>query len=502
VALANFRARYNVSPLVHVLGPYIGKLGGEGERIELLKPDAPVGAFVPYVLVDQVEYKSSAPWPSGSVNGGGLTLQRRVGGDYGNDPGNWLAAAPTAGSANFTGGTPPVITQSPPNTNVLLNGTLLLQAAATGSGPISWQWRFNGTQLPGETNASLFIDYLRNEDAGTYDVFALNSGGAAFSSAAQVLIAESPYISTAPPAVFGTNAGSNVTFTVTAGGSAPLTYQWKRDGVDIPGATVPALTLTNLILTDSANYTLAVSNAYGVANATTLLQVLIRPAVTNHIVSQTVLQGANATFTLTAGPNHPLVPLGFRWIRNGGSLPGITTSVPVLVITNVQASGTIRVAVTNAALPSSGTGAFSPGPAAGNNVQLTMLADVDGDGIWDSWETNYFGTVNTTNNPANALQDPDGDGMSNRDEYIAGTNPTNALSLLNIVLTATNANVLQFVAQTSVSYSVQWRPNLSVLWNTLTNITAVSQVRTIQVNSATAPASDQQYFRVVTPMVP
>jgi hypothetical protein len=225
--------------------------------------------------------------------------------------------------------------------------------------------------------------------------------------------------------------------------------------------------------------------------------------VTNHIIAQTVLQGGTATFTLTAGPNHPLVPLGFRWIRNGGSLPGITTSVPVLVISNVQASGTIRVAVTNAALPASGTGAFSPGPAAGNNVALTMLADVDGDGMWDAWETNYFGTVNTTNNPANALQDPDGDGMSNRDEYIAGTNPTNALSLLNIVLTATNAHVLQFVAQTNVSYSVQWRTNLSsILWNTLTNITAGSQVRTVQVDSAAAPASDQQYFRVVTPIVP
>lgn len=175
------------------------------------------------------------------------------------------------------------------------------------------------------------------------------------------------------------------------------------------------------------------------------------------------------------------------------------TSVPVLIITNVQASGTVRLSVTNAL----GTATVSPGPTAGNNVNLTMLADVDGDGIWDSWETSYFGTVNTTNNPANALQDPDGDGMINRDEYIAGTNPTNALSLLNIVLTATNASVLQFVAQTNVSYSVQWRTNLSAMqWNTLTNIPAAPQVRTIQVNAATAPASAQQYFRVVTPLVP
>ncbi len=501
LALANFRARYNVSMSIPVLGPYLGKLDNGGEKLELFKPDLPDGAFIPYVLVDHVAFASSAPWPSGAVNGGGLSLQRRVAGDYGNDPGNWIAAAPTAGAANFGGTPPPVITQSPPSTNVLLNSTLLLQAAATGAGPISWQWRFNGAPLPRETNASLFIEYLRNEDAGAYDVFALNSGGAAFSAPAQVLIAEAPYIISGLPAVFGTNAGSNVTFNVTAGGSAPLTYQWKMDGADIPGATTPVLTMTNLVLTNSAYYTLAVSNVYGAANATVLLQVLIRPVITNHLVSQTVLQGGTATFTLIAGPNHPLVPIWYRWIRNGGSLPGATTSVPVLVITNVQASGTIRVSVTNAAAPS---GVFSPGPTAGNNVLLTMLADADGDGMWDIWETNYFGgTVGTNFALVTSAADADGDGMNNGDEFRAGTNPTNALSLLNIVFAATNASTLQFVAQTNLSYSVQWNTNLSAaLWINLTNISASSQVRTVEVDSATAPAADQRYFRVVTPIAP
>jgi hypothetical protein len=132
-----------------------------------------------------------------------------------------------------------------------------------------------------------------------------------------------------------------------------------------------------------------------------------------------------------------------------------------------------------------------------------MLADVDGDGMWDSWETNYFGTVNTTNNPANALADSDGDGMSNLDEYRAGTIPTNALSVLRIVLTATNANVLQFVAQTNLSYSVQSRSNLAAAaWINLTNITASPLVRTVRVNTATSPQTGERYYRVVTPLTP
>jgi hypothetical protein len=230
--------------------------------------------------------------------------------------------------------------------------------------------------------------------------------------------------------------------------------------------------------------------------------VLVKPFVVTHIISQTVLQGQTATFSLVA-TGAP--PLWYRWIRGGGSVLGATTSVPVLVMTNVQASVTIRVAVTNAALPipGSGSGALSPGPTTSSNVFLTMLADVDGDGMWDAWETNYFGTVHTTNNPANALDDSDGDGMNNRDEYRAGTDPTDALSVLKIVLTATNENVLQFVAQTNLSYTVQSRSNLFVgSWINLSNIVPSPLVRTVQLDTAIAPLEAERYFRVVTPLVP
>ncbi len=496
-ALASFRARYNVSASVPVLGPYLGKLDNGGETIELLRPDLPAGEFIPYVLVDSVSYGASAPWPSGFVNGSGFSLQRRVANSYGNNAANWVGALPTAGAANNVSGfVPPVITQSPINTHVLLNANLTLQAAATGDDPISWQWRFNGAKLPDQTNSTLFLDYVQPADAGAYDVYAINPGGSAFSAPAQVVIAEVPFILTAPPGIYGTNAGSNVTFTVVAGGTPPLSYQWKANGVDVPGATTPSLAFTNIGLEQMGVYGLTISNAYGVTTTNITLLVLIKPVVTNHIVAQTVLQGGTATFSLVAGPNHPLLPLGYRWLRAGAAVQ--VGPVPILVLSNVQFSSTIRVALTNPAQLNANQ-IFSP---SAGTVMLTMLPDVDGDGMSDWWETNYFGTVNTTNNPGNAVQDPDGDGMINRDEYLAGTDPTNALSVLKIVLTATNANVLQFVAQTNISYSVQWRTNLtSPMWNNLTGIAAGSLVRTVQVN-AVAPPSEQKYFRIVTPIVP
>jgi len=105
VALAEFRSRYNVSNSVPIFGPYGGHLSNNGESIALYRPDSPLlspspdAGFVPYVLVEQISYLPIAPWPTGAA-GTGSSLQRLIGGAYGNDPANWWVAAPTAGQAN------------------------------------------------------------------------------------------------------------------------------------------------------------------------------------------------------------------------------------------------------------------------------------------------------------------------------------------------------------------------------------------------------------------
>ncbi|MCI0746014.1 MAG: lamin tail domain-containing protein [Verrucomicrobia subdivision 3 bacterium] len=94
-ALAAFRAKYGSNSVV--LGPYSGKLDNGGEGIKLLKPDAPQpDGRAPYILVDFVSYSDRAPWPT-NADGFGMSLQRVHVLGYGNDPTNWLAAAPTPG---------------------------------------------------------------------------------------------------------------------------------------------------------------------------------------------------------------------------------------------------------------------------------------------------------------------------------------------------------------------------------------------------------------------
>ncbi len=499
-----FRAKYGVPTNVTVFGPYFGNLQDSGERLELQRPGVQAGTNgVPYITIDEVRYNDKAPWPE-AADGHGPSLQRLVPADYGNEPTNWVAALPTPGT-DYVAGSAPGITLQPTNRIAAFGGSATFTVGFTGAPPLQVRWRVGGTNILNATNATLVLSNLQPSFASNYSAVVFNSGGSVVSSNATLTLL-SPVTFTIQPTNQNVLPGTNVTLVAAAVGNGTARYQWRFEGTNILNATNGSYSFNGANLASHhGNFSVVVTDDISEAvSPDAFVYVLVRPVVVTHIASQTVLQGANATFSLVA-TGAP--PLGYRWVRGGGSLPGATTSVPVLVITNVQASSTIRVSVTNAALPSSGTGAFSPGPAAGNNVNLTMLADADGDGMWDVWETNHFGNTFGTNF-ALVLPgaDPDGDGMINRDEYIAGTNPTNALSLLNIVLTAiplSGTNVLQFVAQANVSYSVQSRSNLAAAaWINFTNITASALVRTVQVDTVTAPLGAEHYFRVVTPLVP
>lgn len=102
-ALASFRSTYGTNG--DIVGPWSGKLDNGGESIELLAPDNPqtlppdVG-FVPYVMIDRVVYSDAAPWPT-NADGFGASLQRVNVIYYGNDPVNWFAATPNAGTSGL-----------------------------------------------------------------------------------------------------------------------------------------------------------------------------------------------------------------------------------------------------------------------------------------------------------------------------------------------------------------------------------------------------------------
>src|SRR5207245_1552847 len=98
------------------------------------------------------------------------------------------------------------------------------------------------------------------------------------------------------------------TFSVTASGTAPLSYQWSKNGTAISGATSASYTTPATTSSDNgAQFTVVVSNSVGsVTSSAATLTVNVPPSITSQPVSQTVNLGQTATFSVTATGTAPL----------------------------------------------------------------------------------------------------------------------------------------------------------------------------------------------------
>ncbi len=195
-ALVNaFRARYGTDG--ELVGPFLGQLDNAGEAIELWRPDAPQApphpdaGFVPQLLVERVSYSDTAPWPS-AADGLGASLQRLVATQYGNDPVNWKAAAPTAGADNNSTAHPPLITVPPQSRSVFAGESVSFTVSATGDAPLSYQWLFNNTPLAGQTGTNLVLTSVSAASAGNYRVQVTNLVSSVLSDIATLTVATPP----------------------------------------------------------------------------------------------------------------------------------------------------------------------------------------------------------------------------------------------------------------------------------------------------------------------
>ncbi len=170
--------------------------------------------------------------------------------------------------------TPPAITTQPISQTVTPGATATFSVVATGAAPLAYQWRKGTTAIAGATTATLSIAAAAVSDNGTYTVVVSNAFGSVTSAGATLTVdsgAVAPSI-TVQPVARTSNIGGNITFTVVAAGTGPLTYQWKKDGVAIGGATSATLTLVNVQGYDSGDYSVTVTGVAGsvTSNAATL----------------------------------------------------------------------------------------------------------------------------------------------------------------------------------------------------------------------------------------
>jgi hypothetical protein len=200
------------------------------------------------------------------VGSGTEVLQWTLGPDYGAFAGGtaWVdqvQVIPIAGAA-------PAITAQPGNVSVGAGNNFSLSVAATGTAPLCYQWQFNGTNLPGGTNATLILANLQPANAGVYDVTVTNDYGLADSSNATLTVLDAAPTITTQPLTQTNVMNATAAFSVGVQGSLPFTYQWYFNGAPIAGAISNRLLVPNLQLSNAGRYSVVVSNALGEATST------------------------------------------------------------------------------------------------------------------------------------------------------------------------------------------------------------------------------------------
>ena len=249
----------------------------------------------------------------------------------------------------------PSITVQPSNQTAMSGQAATFSVAVTGTAPMTFQWKKNATAISGATSSAYITPATTSADNGAqFTVAVTNPAGSVTSNAAMLTVSAGPVAPTitTPPASQTVTAGQTDTFNVASTGTAPLTYQWKKGGTAISGATSSTYTTPATTSADNgAQFAVVVSNTTGsVTSSAAILTVnaaVVAPSITTQPVNQSVVTGQTATFSVVAAGTAPLT---YQWKKTGTSISGATSSTYITPATTSADNGALfTVTVTNSA---------------------------------------------------------------------------------------------------------------------------------------------------------
>jgi hypothetical protein len=238
----------------------------------------------------------------------------------------------------------PSITTQPSNQSVTVGQTATFSVIATGTAPLSYQWQKNSANISGATAASYTTPATASGDnAAKFDVIVSNSAGSQTSTMATLTVNAAAVLPTivTQPANQTVNVGQTATFSVTATGTAPLSYQWQKNSANITGATAASYTTPATATTDNgAKFDVIVSNTAGSQTSTmatlTVNAAAVAPTITTQPTNQTVNVGQTATFAVTATGT---APLSYQWQKNSANITGATAATYITPATATTDNG-------------------------------------------------------------------------------------------------------------------------------------------------------------------
>ncbi len=358
----------------------------------------------------------------------------------------------------------PSIVTEPASQTVSVGATVTFTVTATGTGPLSYQWLKNGTNIPSAINASFVINNVQTTDTGTYVVIVSNSAGNAITDGASLTVGASatpPSITTQPKAVSAA-LGSAAALTVSASGTATLHYQWQKNGTNITGANSIALVFNHLQLTDAGTYDVVVTNAVGsVTSATVLISVIVPPTVTTQPQPLTLLVGQTANFSVTVDGTAPFY---YQWQKNSANITSATNSTLSLanlqtgnagnysvIITNGGGSVTSSVVALQVVVPVVITGQ-PVGQSLFGGGTITLACTITGDGPYTyQWQKNGTNLPNSTSSALSIT------GITRRDSGTYRLLVSNSSSSTNSTDAVVRVRTAQDIATPKLNGDGSWR---------------------------------------------
>lgn len=259
----------------------------------------------------------------------------------------------------------PLITSQPADYATTNTGSAFFNVAVDSVYSLSYQWLQNSAPLTGATNASLTLNNLTTDTNGfTYQCVVTNQYGGATSAPATLTVTATPQLPVITNGTIHVSGFVNgaVTFAPIAPlGTEPFTFQWYfgttllvDDGVKYSGSGTSSLTVSNLAIADSGNYSLVAFNAAGSAsNVVDVLSVNYHlPTITaGQPQSVTTFVGLSTSITATQSGGTP--PIANQWFKgstalsDGAEFSGTGTSTLTISPAALSDAGSYKIVVSN-----------------------------------------------------------------------------------------------------------------------------------------------------------
>jgi len=339
-----------------------------------------------------------------------------------------------------TSSTAPTISSQPASKTVTVGQTAAFSVTATGKAPLSYQWQKNGAAISGAKSSSYSTPATTSTDNGAlFAVVVTNSVGTVTSSSAKLTVNSAPSI-TVQPASKNVIAGQTATFAVSATGAAPLSYQWRKNGTAISGATSASYTTPAETTTDNgAQFSAAVSNAIG--------SVTSNSAVLTVNASTLVLNVSPASLSFGSIDTGAASTLGVTLTNSGNSsvtISGISTTGSGVSASNVSSNTTLapgQSAALNVTFAPTSTGSVTGGvTVASNATNSPSIISITGTGVqsnFSTWVSPSLNRVGKTDAPGTlssiALSGARGETV---DTQVVVQGPAGGLTNVNVSATA------------------------------------------------------------------